>query len=130
MAQVAYNPIALEFKEVGSQSILRSFLGSKQPTIWALESLAKSPQDLPQMARVAHAAGFRSNSGNGIIAGLKRAFLLLLFFSPAREKKSKGCSYQILLTSYSFNAFNSCRPFFLIKKDQKIKASTKTNVKV
>jgi hypothetical protein len=49
------------------------------------------------MAWVAHAAGFRSNSGNGIIAGLKRAFLLLLFFSPAWEKKSKGCSYQILM---------------------------------
>jgi hypothetical protein len=42
LSQVAYNPIALEFKEGGSQSILRSFLGSKQPTIWALESLAKS----------------------------------------------------------------------------------------
>ena len=50
------------------------------------------------MARVGHAVGFRSNSGNGIIAGLKRAFLEpvptkegLLFFSPAREKKSKDC---------------------------------------
>ncbi len=48
------------------------------------------------MARVANAAGFRSNSGNGIIAGLKRAFLEpvptkeeLLLFSPAWEKKSK-----------------------------------------
>jgi hypothetical protein len=87
LSQVAYNPIALEFKEGGSQSILRSFLGSKQPTIWALESLAKSPQDLPQMARVAHAAGFRSNSGNGIIAGFPRPFLLLLFFWPSGKEK-------------------------------------------
>jgi hypothetical protein len=40
MAQVAYNPIALEFKEACSQPILRSFLGSKQPTILARENLA------------------------------------------------------------------------------------------
>ncbi len=70
------------------------------------------------MARVAHAAGFRSNSGNGIIAGLKRAFLApvptkegLLFFSPAREKKSRGCSYTILIIGYSLNALNHRRPF-------------------
>jgi hypothetical protein len=90
MAQVAYNLIALEFKEAGSQPILGSFLGSKQPTIWAWGNLSSMPQRLlTQMARVAHAAGFRSNSGNGIIAGLTRAFLWLLFFSPAWEKKSK-----------------------------------------
>jgi hypothetical protein len=48
------------------------------------------------MAGVAHAAGFHSNSVNGIIAGFPRAFLEpvtskegLLFFSPTREKKSK-----------------------------------------
>jgi hypothetical protein len=64
--------------------------------------------------------------------GLWRAFQGPFFgyFSFGRlEKKSRGCSYQILISSYRFKAFNSCRPFFLIKKDQKIKASTKTNVK-
>jgi hypothetical protein len=55
------------------------------------------------MARVAHAAGFRRNSGNGIIAGLKRAFLEpvpakegLLFFSPAWEKKSKDSTGMVI----------------------------------
>jgi hypothetical protein len=71
-------------------------LKTKQPTIWAGESLAKNHKGLSQMAGVAHAAGFRSNSGNGIIAGLKRAFLLLLFFSPAREKKSKDSNGMLI----------------------------------
>ncbi len=36
LTPVAYNPIALEFKEGGSQLALKSQLKTKQPTIWAL----------------------------------------------------------------------------------------------
>jgi hypothetical protein len=42
---------------------------------------------ISQMARVAHAAGYRSNSGNGIIAGFPRPFLWLLFFWPLGKEK-------------------------------------------
>jgi hypothetical protein len=62
-------------------------LKTKQPTIWARKNLAKNYYGLSQMARVAHAAGYRSNSGNGIIAGFPRPFLLLLFFWPLGKEK-------------------------------------------
>jgi hypothetical protein len=39
------------------------------------------------MARVAHAAGFRSNSGNGIIAGLKGRFFGYFSFRPLGKRK-------------------------------------------
>jgi hypothetical protein len=41
-SQVAYNPIALEFKEGGSHHAFKSFVETKQPTIWARLSLPKS----------------------------------------------------------------------------------------
>jgi hypothetical protein len=62
-------------------------LKTKQPTIWARKNLAKNYYGLSQMAWVAHAAGYRSNSGNGIIAGFPRPFLLLLFFWPPGKEK-------------------------------------------
>jgi hypothetical protein len=41
-SQVAYNPIALEFKEACSHHAFKSLVEAKQPTIWARQNLAKT----------------------------------------------------------------------------------------
>ena len=64
------------------------FGGTKQPTNSGAAEINAGVEPLaPRMAWVAHAAGFRSNLGNGIIAGFKRPFLLLLFFWPFGKEK-------------------------------------------